>query len=170
MFFNILFLYAMPWFHLLIYIKNPCAPFVMASVVIKCESQIDTSPSFLEGISVILIDFYWVFKWQNVSSFQWSLTYMGLSLIRTDLREHISQLQDNKPRKTNNEEILLKYRRFQLLVDFINDTFWGYLVVIPAAGGRTVSALIYGTMKFWQLDPKTKIIFPLCAIRCGFEV
>ncbi len=69
----------------------------------------------------------------------------------------------------NNEDILSKYRRFQLLVDFINDTFRSYLVVFPPVGGIIVSVLIYGTIRFWQLDPKTNIMFPLCAIRCGFE-
>lgn len=166
---NLLFLYTMPGFHLLIYYNNPCASFVSASVFIKCKSQADTSPTFLERIPVLFIDFYWICKWQYVSSFQWSLIFMGLSNLRTELREQITKLQNISTWKTNQEEILFKYRKFQLLIDFINDTFRSYLIVFPAVGGTIVSVLIYGTVRFWHLDPKTNIMFPLCAIRCGFE-
>ncbi len=85
MLFNILLLCIMPWFHLLIYYSNPCASFVTASVLIKCKSQVDTSPSFLERIPVLLIDFYYVCKWQygkwtmrtyfpNIEGFSYLLT------------------------------------------------------------------------------------------------
>lgn len=169
MLFNLCFLYIMPWFHLLIYYNNPCAPFVTASLFIKCESPTDTSPTFLERIPVLLVDFYWICKWQYVSSFQWSLIFMGLSMLKKELRQQINQLQENKFCEKYESEILSKYRTFQLFIDHINDTFRSYLVVFPAVGGIIVAVLIYGTVRFWQVDPKLNIMFPLCAIRCGFE-
>ncbi len=67
------------------------------------------------------------------------------------------------------EKILLKYRKFQLYLDFINTSFRSYLVVFPAVGGLIVATLIYGTIKIWRVSPEANIMFPLCTLRCGFE-
>lgn len=33
-----------------------------------------------------------------------------------------------------------------------------------------MAALIYGVIRLWRIDPESNIMFPLCAIRCAFEM
>lgn len=68
------------------------------------------------------------------------------------------------------QTIITKYRRSQLLLTIINDTFYYYLVVFPAVGTAVVAALIYGVIRLWRIDPQSNVMFPLCAIRCGYEM
>ncbi len=82
--------------------------------------------------------------------------------------EHICRLE-NLSKTGSNEKVLLKYRKFQLYMDFINTSFRSYLVVNPAVGGLIVATLIYGTIKIWRVSPAANIMFPLCTLRCGFE-
>ncbi len=53
---------------------------------------------------------------------------------------------------------------------YLNDSFHYYLVVFPAVGTAVVAALIYGIIRLWRIDPQSNIMFPLCAIRCAFEM
>ncbi len=42
--------------------------------------------------------------------------------------------------------------------------------MFPAVGTAVVAALIYGVIRLWRIDPESNVMFPLCAIRCAFEM
>lgn len=48
--------------------------------------------------------------------------------------------------------------------------FHDYLTTFPAVGLYVVSMLLYGSVLLWDKDPQSNIMFPLCGMRCGFEL
>lgn len=60
-------------------------------------------------------------------------------------------------------------RQTYLMVNVINDIFRYYLIMFPPVLLSILAFLLFGSVRLWHVDPKCNLMFPLCAIRCGFE-
>ncbi len=70
----------------------------------------------------------------------------------------------------NADDIQRQMKKCELVVHFLNNTLRYYMGMFVMIGCTVVALLLYGTIKYWRLGFMAIVMFPLCAIRCGFEV
>lgn len=69
----------------------------------------------------------------------------------------------------NLSELITRYRRLQLVITIMNDIFRYFIICSHAAYLLILSMLFFGVVRLWRLDPVANLMYPLCAVRCGFE-
>lgn len=64
----------------------------------------------------------------------------------------------------------MQLKKCQLIIHMLNSYFRYYMGVFVMVGIAVVALLLYGTLRYWRLGPQAIMMFPPCALRCGFEV
>lgn len=166
MFLNLFLFVTNPQVHTSIVEQYPCAPVFISSIYFQCGSIYENSASLLEKGPFLIFGFYQVFYWQYQCSFQWSLLFLGLSYIKIELKKLSTGIDSML---VNSEQVAQVYQMCRLLNTIIGDILHGFLRALPGVGVSVVALLLYGVVRLWRIHPQSNIMFPLCALRCGFE-
>ena len=65
--------------------------------------------------------------------------------------------------------VVLKYHHVKCIGVHLNDAFNLYLGWFSSLMIVGLALLLYATLKFWYLDLRFYLMYPACALRCGFE-
>ncbi|XP_035702468.1 uncharacterized protein LOC118433992 [Folsomia candida] len=145
-----------PLIHALIVPTAPCAPQFLSSVLLPCKSIGDSDHPLYTQMPFIIQEYYGItvklFTW----SFNWSLTFLGLTWILREI-------------KTTRMQGLHRYRNVEIITTALNSSLKYYLTIFPTILFTVLSLLLFGCVRLWHLDPRSNLLFPTCGIRCGFE-
>jgi hypothetical protein len=64
---------------------------------------------------------------------------------------------------------LKKYREGEVIMSFLNQTWFIYLSTFPTMLFTILAFTVFGAIRLWSLDAWANLIFPVCGFRCTFE-
>ncbi|CAL8124045.1 unnamed protein product [Orchesella dallaii] len=136
-----------------------CAPHFLGSMFYQCRDY-----SVIQLLPFIFWEFYTISKFLLMNCFYWCFLIVGLGLINFQLQD----LQ-NGNLKTNAVR-LVAYRGIRLLTQILNDSLWIFLSFFTHILLFVLSILLFGTVRLIRIDPRQSLMFPMCGLRCGYEV
>ncbi|CAL8124512.1 unnamed protein product [Orchesella dallaii] len=165
MYIGILLLVTNPGVHTLITSGSPCAPHFISSCFFECRAVEENVAPLSDKVPFLVFEFYSISLFLFMGWFNWSCIILGLAIVASELRA----MRKNDKLFLNGKSAMLNFRELHIIVITLNASFRPFLMCFSTILYSLVAQLIFGSIRLLPVHPRSNLMFPLCALRCGFE-